>query len=138
MGKIENLGHIGLYVSDVERSKAFYCGILGFTCFYEYDSPSDDGAGARVCFVRSGNLVLELVQFNNPAVSAGRGDGLIDHIAISVKDIESVQVELEAKGIVFEKKDIVFMPIFEHGSKWLLFRGPDGEHLEIAEVMEAE
>ena len=78
------------------------------------------------------------MQFNNPAVSAGRGDGLIDHIAISVKDIESVQVELEAKGIVFEKKDIVFMPIFEHGSKWLLFRGPDGEHLEIAEVMEAE
>ena len=31
MGKIENLGHICLYVSDVERSKAFYCGILGFT-----------------------------------------------------------------------------------------------------------
>lgn len=135
MGIIENLGHIGMYVSDIERSKAFYCDILGFNCYYEYDSPSDDGAGAKVAFVRNGNLILELVQFNNPAVSAGRVDGHIDHIAISVKNIEEVQIDLEKKGIVFEKKNIVFMPIFDKGSKWLLFRGPDGEHLEVAEVM---
>lgn len=135
MGKIENLGHIGLYVSNLENSKAFYCGTLGFQCFYEYDSPSDDGAGARVAFVRSGNLVLELVQFRNPEVSRGRTDGLIDHIAISVQNIEGVKKDLEARGIQFEKKEIVFMPIFENGSKWLLFRGPDGEHLEVAEVL---
>lgn len=135
MGIIKDLGHIGLYVSNIERSKAFYCDILEFECFYEYDSPSDDGAGAKVAFVRNGNLILELVQFNNPAVSAGRRDGLIDHIAISVKNIEEVQVTLEKRGIQFEKKEIVFMPIFEKGSKWLLFRGPDGEHLEVAEVM---
>lgn len=135
MGEIRDLSHIGLYVSDIERSKDFYCRILHFECFYEYDSPSDDGAGAKVAFVKNGNLILELVQFNNPEISKGRRDGLIDHIAISVRNIEEVQKELEEKGIQFEKKEIVFMPIFTNGSKWLLFRGPDGEHLEVAEVL---
>ena len=135
MGNIGNLGHIGMYVSDITRSKAFYGDILGFECFYEYDSPSDDGAGAKVAFVRNGNLILELVQFNNPKVSEGRRDGLIDHIAIAVHNVEEVQVELRAKGIQFEKPEIVLMSIFDKGSKWLLFRGPDGEHLEVAEVL---
>ena len=44
---------------------------------------------------------------------------------------------LESKGIVFEEDEIthaehVFPP---KGSKWILFRGPDNEHIELNELM---
>lgn len=126
-GKITGLAHIGLYVEDAERSREFYENVLGFECIYAYKN----GGTVPVVFVQLGTCVIEIVQKND---GIHRGDGLHDHIALNVENIESVAEKLAEKGIVYDEKEITLCEdCFAEGAKWILFRGPDGEHLEITE-----
>jgi lactoylglutathione lyase len=53
-----------------------------------------------------------------------------------VEDIEAVGETLKNKGIAFESEAPIYRSeVFPKGTKWLMFRGPDGEHLELNEVM---
>lgn len=130
---IVGLAHIGLYVADIERTKEFYTEKLGFEVYHECVSASPEG-DIRVAFARNGDCILELVQL---AAEEKRCDGFFDHVALKVKNIKKVREELEQKGIQFEEKEITFAPhVFPpNGSKWILFRGPDGEHIEINEIL---
>ena len=128
MDGILGLAHVGVFVRDLEVSKKFYCDILGFEIIWECEVGMD-----HVAFVKKGDLCLELVL---PANAPCCGDGMVDHIAMRVKNIETVRDALKTKGIVFETDDVVFNDrVFPNGSKWILFRGPDGEHLELTEVL---
>lgn len=131
--RIKGLAHIGLYVKDIERTKKFYAEMLGFVTYFECVSESPDG-DILVAFARNGDCVLELVQLPVPVQ---RSDGWFEHLALKVSNIEEVKKELESKGIVFDEEEIthakhVFPP---KGSKWILFRGPDNEHIELNELM---
>lgn len=131
-GKMVGLAHIGLFITDIERTKSFYTDILGFEVSHETALESEEGV-IKICFLSLGSLCIEAVQFPNPQK---RGDGWVDHIAINVKNIEAVKKQLEEKGVAFEEESITYAPnVWEHGSKWILFRGPDNEHLEINEVL---
>lgn len=133
MAKMEGLAHVGLFVTDIERTKKFYHDILDFETIYECDIPEADGSTTRVAFIRNGNLTIEVVMTANPQK---RQDGWFDHVAIAVENIEEIRDMLSARGVRFETEEIVFNPaVFPKGSKWILFRGPDNEHLEITEVM---
>jgi len=132
MGKLEGLAHIGVYVADVEKSKEFYESVLDFktVSWCVLDEP---GGATKVAFVKNGSLTLELIQNPTPQ---NRSDGVVDHIAMAVEDIEAVRDILESRGVEFETKDVVIEPrMFLNGAKWLLFRGPDNEYLEIIEAM---
>ena len=82
--------------------------------------------------MKSGSLIIELIQHLH---WMDRKDGLFDHIAMEVDDIESVSAFLKEKGIVFEDEIFFDINVFEKGVKYQAFRGPDGEHLEIYQVM---
>jgi lactoylglutathione lyase len=126
------LAHIGIFVKDLEVSKKFYCEKLDFTIIHE-TSIEENGGLTKIAFVKAVDCTLELVQLQN---YAKRPDGPVDHVAFKVKDIEKAAETLKARGIEFETKDIAFAPhFFEKGDKWILFRGPDGEHLEINEIL---
>lgn len=128
--KLEGLAHIGVFVKDIEVSKKFYTEILDFKVIEE-TSVDDPGGVIKVVFVQNGNLVLELVQFPK---TVKKSDGPVDHIAMRVENIKGVRDLLEKRGVVFEEKEITHAPgFFPKGSKWILFRGPDGEHLELNE-----
>ncbi|MEG2881426.1 MAG: VOC family protein [Christensenella sp.] len=133
MAKMEGLAHIGVFITDLARSKKFYEDVLDFTTTLECGIDEADGTVTNIAFVKNGNLVLELVETADPQK---RADGWVDHIAIATEDIEGVQAMLEGRGIEFETKVPVFgKNVFPNGTKWLTFRGPDGEHLELNEVM---
>ncbi|MDO4633700.1 MAG: VOC family protein [Eubacteriales bacterium] len=128
-GNIKAYAHVGLYIKDVEASKKFYSDIMGFECVCEFTN----GTGDRLAFMKSNDLIIELIQHK---VWMDRKDGLFDHIAMLVDDIEETSAKLAAKGIVFED-DIYFdVNVFDKGVKYQAFRGPDGEHLEIYQIME--
>lgn len=132
LGKIEGLNHVGVFVADIEKSKKFYTEILEFTVEHENSIAAEDGL-IKVAFIKNGSLVIELVQF--PKTEAKK-DGAVDHIALNVKNIEAAAETLRARGIVFETEDIAHAPHFwSAGSKWILFRGPDNEHLELTEIL---
>jgi lactoylglutathione lyase len=129
---LEGLAHVGIFISDIEVSKKFYTEKLDFKVIQETSLSSPEGA-IKIVFVQNGNLVIELVQF---PVATKKADGWVDHIAIKTKNIEAAREELEKRGIVFEDKEITYAAnVGKNGDKWIMFRGPDGEHLELNEEM---
>lgn len=130
-GKITGLGHIGVFISDIERSIAYYTDILDFECYHRVDL-EDNGGITRVAFIRNGSCIIELVQKPD---ATQKEDGPVDHIALDVDDIDLAMANLKAKGVEFETEEPVFLPTMFNGVKYALFRGPDGEHLEINQLL---
>jgi hypothetical protein len=55
-------------------------------------------------------------------------------VAIRVHNIEQATEKLKALGITPDP--LVHSPaMFAHGAKWVNFTGPDGEHLELNEIL---
>lgn len=130
---IVGLAHIGITVSDVKKSRDFYKEILGMEVLHE-NTIEDETGLINVCFMKKNDLVLELFQM--PQHDKNRKDGMVDHIAFKVKDIETVKNALINKGIKFTQNEIVScVKLFDKGAKWILFRGPDNESLELNEVL---
>ena len=92
--------HIGLVVSDLERSTEFYRG-LGFATVS--DIPWDDGSRA-IRFLRSGSFELELFWYAKtpPAPVAPEGGQQLGfrHLAFLVDDIDAALTSLKAAGVV--------------------------------------
>jgi lactoylglutathione lyase len=124
---IQGFAHIGLFIRDVEVSKAFYCEKLGFSVVSETENPD----GTKISMVQNNDCMVELVYL--PGYD-GYTDGFVNHFAMLVPNIEEAKKELNAKGIVFEMEEPVVSNVF-NGVKFLMFRGPDGEHLEIDEML---
>jgi lactoylglutathione lyase len=130
-GKITGLGHIGVFVEDIDRSIKFYTEVLGFELYEKAEVPED--GGVTICaFIRNGSCVVELVQ--KPGAQP-RTDGPVDHIAMAVDDVDAVMAHLKKHGIVFETDGPVHLPMIFDGVRFACFRGPDGEHLEICQVL---
>ena len=125
---ITGIAHVGLYIKDIEQSIRFYEEVLGFEMIRRFTSLE----GNLMAFMKSGNLVIELIQH---VEWMDRRDGLFDHIAMEVADIEAVSKELEEKGILFEDAIYYDRLVTDAGVKYQAFRGPDGEHLEIYQYM---
>lgn len=133
MAELRGLAHVGLFVKDLERTRQFYEEHLGFETIWQCEVDEPDGSLTQVMFIRNGPLVVEVIR---PQVVPERTDGCFDHLALAVRDIEQIQQRLEKAGIAFESQRPVYKAqVFPHGSKWLMFRGPDGERLELTEVL---
>ncbi len=130
-GKITGLAHIGVFVSDIERSIAYYSSMLDFKCYHRVDIEDKNGT-VRIAFIRNGSCVIELVQTPD---AMQKTDGPVDHIALDVDDIDAAMANLKAKGVQFETKEPIFLPTMFSGVKYAFFRGPDGEHLEINQLL---
>jgi catechol 2,3-dioxygenase-like lactoylglutathione lyase family enzyme len=103
-------GHLGVCVTDLERSLAFYCDGLG--CVpdgrYELDRPiaeiGDAPAGVALTlqFVRSGTLRIELLAFDRPVPhgepSTRRDRVGLTHLSFVVDDVDVAARHLAAHG----------------------------------------
>ena len=126
MKKGYTLAHIGIYVKDMEVSRAFYENVLGF----EKDFETDPSSRIHLLFLKTGDLTVELIEQPDKV----RTDGPVDHICIKVDDIEVAVADLRANGIEPDG-EIRVMPGIYNGIKNVFFRGPDGERLEFNEFL---
>lgn len=127
--------HIGVVVSDIEKSKEFYCDILGMDLIYE-DIAKVPAGDIHTAFVRLNDLVLDLEQF--PEWDDSLKDGLVAHISFKVKNLPAVEEYLRSKGVKFDwDKPSELKPFFnsENGIRFTFFRGPDNEMLELTESL---
>lgn len=105
-----NLSHIGLCVSDVERSLAFYTGVLGFTETAAWEVGQEFGPlmeleDVRLAsrFVQRDGHSIELLQFHSPG---HLGDGSrreinrlgLTHLCLRVDDVDEVAAAVVAGG----------------------------------------
>ena len=135
-GNLRGLQHIGLPVTNLERSKAFYSE-LGFVEIMRTDLPRASEA-IQVAMMHHEELTLELYQLEKEErqMIANRTDGHIDHIALDVMDIEQAYTEICAAGLeVLEENAPVFLPFWDQGVKFFTIRGPDGEKVEFNQIL---
>lgn len=135
-GNLQGLQHLGLPVTDLERSKAFYMQ-LGFTEAMQMDiQPKSETI--RVAMMEHTGFVIELYELGMEDRSeiASRSDGHIDHVALNVLDIDQAYAEIKATGIeVLEDDAPVYLPFWKSGVKYFTVRGPDGEKVEFNQIL---
>ncbi|MFJ1867657.1 VOC family protein [Streptomyces sp. NPDC088097] len=121
-------GHVGLNVTDLDRSLAFYRGALGFETLGE-----GAAEGRRHAFLgRDGELVLTLWEQAADRYSPAAAG--LHHLALTAGGIEEVRAyeeRLRDLGVDFAHEGIV-----AHGegatSGGIFFHDPDGIRLEIS------
>lgn len=126
---LKRIHHIAIIAADYERSKQFYCDVLGFTLqseFYRAERSSWKGDLAL-----NGVYVIELFSFpgapDRPSHPEAQG---LRHLAFSVDDIEQASRELHIAGVSAEA--IRIDPLT--GKRFLFFNDPDGLPLELYEI----
>ncbi|MEU5953853.1 VOC family protein [Streptomyces sp. NPDC047525] len=120
-------GHIGLNVTDIERSLAFYRDVIGYGVISEGKEE-----GRRFAFLgEDGSPALTLWQQADAAYAASNAG--LHHLALEVDTIEEVRAyesALRAYGVEFAYEGVV-----PHGegaaSGGIFFHDPDGTRLEI-------
>lgn len=118
-----DIAHIGIVVSNIEKSKDFYCKVLGCSVIDTFEDEK-----LKAAFLSTGKGVLELLQYIGRE-GAVRETGAIDHIAFGVEDVDKAVDMLKRNNIslLFDSPRIVM-----GGTKKIMFfLGPDGERLEV-------
>lgn len=118
MARVSSLGHVGVYVHDIERSKAFYRDFLGL-------SVSDESDQSGAVFMTSKDRVEE---HHELLLVPGREDG---------KVIQQISFRCDSLGAVKE----IYRSLLEHGvpinrtvshgnAVSVYFEDPDGNQVE--------
>jgi catechol 2,3-dioxygenase-like lactoylglutathione lyase family enzyme len=116
--------HTTLPTTDLERSRSFYEGVLGFT-------PSDVSPGGVTYESADGTTFLVFP-------STGRAAGTHTQMGFTVPDIEAEVRELKERGVSFETYDMAgFDPAISiasfPGLRSAWFKDPDGNLLGIVQ-----
>ena len=135
-GNLQGLQHLGLPVTNLERSKDFYAQ-LGFTEALRTNIQPQTEV-IRVAMMEHENFTIELYELGQEKRQeiAKRTDGHIDHVALNVLDIEKAYAEIRSAELeILEENAPVFLPFWEHGVKYFTVRGPDGEKVEFNQIL---
>jgi catechol 2,3-dioxygenase len=123
---VHELGHLVLYVSDLERSRHFYRDVLGFT-----ELPTDQPGFPAAAF-SSGRthheLLLIEVGTQATPIPAGRRLGLY-HFGLKVGTTDD---ELREALATVEANDVTVVGASDHGVTHSLYiADPDGNEIEL-------
>ena len=104
--------HLGQCVTDLDRSKRFYCELLGFTLDREINPP-DEGSAALMsltpplaltaCYLVRDGLVLELLHFaaagqTRPYRARTMNEPGLTHLSLSVDDLDATLAKVPEYG----------------------------------------
>jgi MIP family channel proteins len=147
--RVGAVGAIGLTVSDVDRSVAFYGDVLGFEKISDVEVSGAAyerltgvfGLQARVVVMQLGSERIELTEYLTPRGRAApadsrSNDAWFQHIAIITSDIEQAYLWLRRHKVQHVSPGPQRLPDWNPkagGIKAFYFRDPDGHPLEILE-----
>lgn len=118
----KRIDHVALHVSDIDRSIDFYERHFGCENYYEHTS----GRGFRIAYLRLGDSVLELTH---------RDDGGMTgfHFCFETEDFDGAVTAMKAACIdcIQEPHDTDAREPHEQGWRRVVFKGPDGEAIEL-------
>jgi len=147
--RVQTVGAIGLTVSDMDRSSAFYRDLLGFEKVSDVEVSGAAyerftgvaGLRARVVVMRLGDEQIELTEYHAPRGRAApadsrSNDAWFQHIAIVTSDVEQAYIWLRSHKVQQVSTDPQRLPDWNPkagGIEAFYFRDPDGHPLEILE-----
>lgn len=140
--------HIGITVSDLDKSIDFYYRILGLeiarapTDVFGDESLSKGvgvpGAKVRLAMFKTGNTFIELIEYVTPQSPVSKpvpnNSYGASHVAFEVEDIEHEKARLEKEGVNFLSDINVVDEGPLAGWKWVYFTDPDDIPMELVEI----
>lgn len=142
--------HIGIPVSDLDRSLEFYKGLAGAAdpdSIVEFDVWGEGlsaqvglaDAEIRIAFLPVANNNIELLEYRNPV---GRADVRANcdigsvHVCFEVEDIHRTYETLTARGVEFAAPPYTYSPEYGRieGFTFAYFKDPDGTQLELLQL----
>jgi catechol 2,3-dioxygenase-like lactoylglutathione lyase family enzyme len=137
---------VGMTVGDMDRSVAFYTGVLDFRVVSDdtaggasYDSLQGlSGTSVRVVRLQLGDEYLQLTQYLSPRgrlgpVGARSNDRWFQHVAIIVSDMDSAYARLRGKVTEVSAGPQLLPKTIPNaaGIRAFYFKDPDGHPLEV-------
>lgn len=122
---IRKIEHVGVMVKDLETSIEFYQNILSFDLLDKFPANDPSVTLAFLGDRESGQVFVELVSGKEMTFP---DEGKVHHLAFTVDDIEEEIERLKTYKVTFTSENITTL---ENGSKYIFFKGPDGESLEL-------
>ncbi len=133
--KINHLQHIGIPVSNISVSEAFYRE-LGFKKATS-SAFNHNGDRGQMIMMQLDTIIIELYQLPESDLEEirNRKDGHIDHITFDVSNVEETYLALKEAAFNVLEDQPVFLPFWENGCKYFNILGPDGERLEFNQIL---
>jgi catechol 2,3-dioxygenase-like lactoylglutathione lyase family enzyme len=138
---------VGIPVSDMERSRAFYRDVLGFRQVADREVFGESyeklfgvfGVRLRAVRMQLGEEFIELMQFQTPRgrplpVDSRSNDRWFQHVAIIVSDMDKAYAILRSHFVAYASTAPQRLPDWNPnagGIEAFYFRDPDHNHLEI-------
>src|SRR5262249_4135362 len=133
------VNHIGLTVSDLDVSTAFYRAVVGMEVVKQYPVAGDDwfriltendGAVVQAAMLRLGTLQLQLVQYHAGGGAGGTGHEVLGglHLCIAVDDVDAARASIEATGRYHVGPTVRRVP---YGGRSFYVHDPDGVPVEF-------
>lgn len=116
------IDHVALHVSDLKRSIDFYQQHFGFKHYFQHAA----GGGMQIAYLRLGDTVLELTHRSDGAMSGF-------HFCLETDSFDDTVADLQKRGVemVRAPHDTAAREPREKGWRRVVFRGPDGEQIEL-------
>jgi catechol 2,3-dioxygenase-like lactoylglutathione lyase family enzyme len=141
---VQRLSHVGICVSDLERSLRFYQDLLGFTREHELEAGGEptgtllrlrDVRLKAVYLVRDG-IRIELLHFASPPAPPRRervmNEPGLTHLSFRVADLQAVVRALREAGERVLEETVLDFPAF--GSAACFVVDPDGQLIELVQA----
>jgi catechol 2,3-dioxygenase-like lactoylglutathione lyase family enzyme len=136
--------HVGLTVSNFDRSMEFYERLLGRIRDFDTESEGPElsravgveNASLRFGFISMGPVHLEILEYRNPRrdrYELRNSDVGASHVCFEVNDLRGLMSELSGEGIVFYSDPIDILDGPLAGFSFAYFDDPDGITLELFE-----
>lgn len=126
MLQLTAIHHIAIIASDYQRSKAFYCDVLGFRLMGEYYREARDSWKGDLAL--QDRYTIELFSFPEPPARVSHPEACgLRHLAFTVPDVAAAVATLADKGVICEpirNDDLT-------GKQCTFFADPDGLPLEL-------
>ncbi len=145
---IQGVHHTCITVSDLDRSIAFYRGVLGLELVMteESERSGDDRSKAlgvakatvKLAILRAGDAQVELIEYvTSPGRPYDRHNNDVGamHIAFQVENIDAVYRRLVDHGVRFTAPPATIPAGPMAGWRWTYFFDPDGVSLEIIQTV---
>lgn len=135
--------YVGLTVSDLDRSTAFYRSLGGELIMQDTMSGpgldrglAEPGVELHLSMLRFGSLVVELLEYRRrPSEPYGLRNASVraSHIAFTVEDVHEVHRTLAAQRIEFLSEPIPLSPGPFEGGWFIYAKDPDGVAVEFCQ-----
>ena len=144
MSVFQRVTHIGICVSDLARSRRFYCEALGFTFEHELamaGGPVDTllrlhGSDLQAIYLTRDGVRIELLHFASPPAPPRRervmNETGLTHLSFRVADMDAALAAVRAAGGRVLDDTVVRFPEFQSAAGMVV--DPDGQLIELVQA----